>query len=305
MSFKNFIWLIFTILILSAVFITTDPTPLYTMNLFYFFLSAVLFFTSTVFWMLAWKYLMGEPLWISFKINTKSLAGIFAPIGLGGDILRTYFAKKENISGAKALSASFVVKFFKFLLMFFYLLIAIFMLAQRSVEFPDYILVFISALLLTIFGAIFILFLRTEPIIKLIHKITRKVSIWKVRDGLKEYFFKLSVMKSAYIFILLIISTFFELVAIYFALIAVGQHLLWIHIFILGAVIHSLALITITPQGVGFVEAGGYFILTFGYFSVPRPIIGGFLIIWNLVRLWIPSLIGCVVAFLDRKKILR
>lgn len=302
MSFKNLIWLIFTILILSAVFITTDPAPLYNMNLLYFFISAVLFFISTVFWMLAWKYLMGEPLWISFKINTKALAGIFAPIGLGGDILRTHFAKKQGISGAKALSASFVVKFFKFLLMFFYLLIAVFMLAQRSVEFPDYIVVFISALLLTIFGAIFILFLRTRFIIKFIHKITRKVSVWRVRDELKAYFFKLSAMKSAYIFILLIISTFFELASIYFALIAVGQYLLWIHIFILGAVIHSLALITITPQGVGFVEAGGYFILTFGYFSVPRPIIGSFLIIWNLVRLWVPSLIGGIVAFLDRRK---
>jgi uncharacterized membrane protein YbhN (UPF0104 family) len=66
------------------------------------------------------------------------------------------------------------------------------------------------------------------------------------------------------------------------------------HVFIFAAVASSLALLTLTPQGIGFVEAGGYFVLSLGYFSLSKPVIGSFLIAWSIIRIWIPSLIGAI-----------
>jgi uncharacterized membrane protein YbhN (UPF0104 family) len=80
--------------------------------------------------------------------------------------------------------------------------------------------------------------------------------------------------------------------AIMFAFRSIGQGLLLPHILIFSAVASSLANVTVTPQGIGFVEGGGYFVLSLGYFSLSRDVIGSFLIIWGLIRIWIPSLIG-------------
>lgn len=301
MSIKNIFWLFFAIFVLIILFITTDPTPLLNLNIFFFIISVILFLISIFFWTVAWHLFMKTKFKKLLKINIKSLAGFFAPLGLGGDILRAYFAKQERMSGTKAIGASFMVKFFKYILMFFYLLIAIIILAEKSIDFPEYEIVFISALLLTLLGAALILCLRMKLVIRFFQKIFKRFPFWRLYDNITKQFFKLSISKSILVFLILIVSTFFEVIAIQFAFYSINYQLPWLHLFMFGAIIHSLALVTITPSGMGFVEGGGFFVLSMGYYSVANPFIGSFLIVWNLVRLWIPALIGGIVAFLDKK----
>lgn len=296
MSVKNIFWVLVCILILFFIYQNTNAT-FSRLNLSYFLLSALMFLCSTVFWAFAWIFLMGKPVLKLLKINFKSLLGIFAPFGLGGDVLRTYFVRKEKIKPEKALSASFIVKFYKFLLMFVFLLIAIYLLVPRTVDFPQNMFAFISIIFFTLFGAFLILLFRIEKAANFLFKHFKKIFILRFRRELDKSFLKIKARQAVVLILLLLISTFFEIAAVFFGFLSVGQELLLTHIFIFSALAHSLALITVTPQGIGFVEAGGFFVLSLGYFSLSKQVIGSFLIVWNLVRIWIPSLIGLITTW--------
>jgi uncharacterized protein (TIRG00374 family) len=297
---KNIIWLFVTLAIFTLIFQTTDPKALYSLNWLYFLSANIVFLASTVLWALAWKVLMPTSYKDAILINTKSLAGFFAPFGFGADLLRAYFGKKKHISATQTLSASFTVKFFKFLIVFFWLLISIVMLGLRSNDVLTHLDLFITALLLTMLGAIIILLFRFKKFIRFLERFSDTNRFDKLYSHLEIHFSGLRYTKTFLIILALLVSTGLEIWSIDLAFQAINYQLPLLHLFILGAILSSLVLITFTPQGIGFVEAGGFFALSLGYFSVPIHIIGSFLIVWNLIRLWVPSIVAGMLAFLDR-----
>ncbi len=218
---------------------------------------------------------------------------VFAPLGLGGDVIRTYFARTEEIEPAKALSASFVIKFYKFIVLFVFILFSLYLFAvNSSTNFTHYSLVFISLLAMTIGGAVVILMMRIPSFARLLYKMLNRLFIFKFHEQLNRHFLAIKPKDALVIVFLLVVSTLLEIGAVFYAFSSIRQVILLPHLFIFGPIASSLALVTITPQGVGFVEAGGYLILSSGYFSLAKPVIGSFLIVWSLIRIWIPSLIG-------------
>jgi uncharacterized protein (TIRG00374 family) len=231
------------------------------------------------------------------KINTKAMLGIFAPLGLGGDVLRAYHAKKEDLSAEKALSSGFVVKFFKFLILILFLISAMYVLSVKSTDLAESFVFFGISLAFAAFGALAIALLRVKRVAAWLYKGLNRLFIMRFHRALNKQFFQLSPKKICVVVFLLIISTLFEIAAIIFSFLTVGQWMPLDRFFVFAAVASTLSLVTITPQGIGFVEGGGFFILQLGFFSLGLPVIGSFLIVWNLVRVWIPSLVGAIFTW--------
>lgn len=289
---RDLAWLLICLLMLIAIYQTTNASVIFSINLPLFLFSFALYFVSIIFWILSWRYLVKERFVPSLRLNMKALTGIFAPFGLGSDAIRTYFAKTESISPESALSASFVVKFYKFIIMLAFLLFGLYLLSVYSADFHTYYLVFVSIILVTVLGAFIVLLFRSRKFVNLLYTLLNKVFLFRFHEQLNRHFLSIRIKDSVTLLFLLLISTLFELAAVFFAFSAIGQAMLLTHLFIFAPVAASLALITITPQGIGFVEAGGYLVLASGYFSFSEPVIGGFLIAWSAIRIWIPSLIG-------------
>jgi len=292
MRVKDISWLLVCLVLLLFIYHTTGASRVFELSLPIFILSFLLYFLSIVFWILAWIYLIKERFLPSFKLNMKALLGTLAPFGLGGDAIRTYFARTEKIQPEKALSTSFIVKFYKFIVMLVFLVFAVYLLSINSADFPKYSLVFTSMIIMTVFGAIIVLLFRLSSFARLLHRLLNRIFIFKFHEQLRKDFLSMRPKDVLVIVFLLVISTLLEMGAIFFAFESIGQELLLPHVFIFSAVASSLALVTLTPQGIGFVEGGGYLVLSSGYFSLAQSVIGSFLIVWSIIRIWIPSLIG-------------
>jgi uncharacterized membrane protein YbhN (UPF0104 family) len=294
MRLKNIIWFILCLILTLLIYNTTNASSIFSLDPFLFLLSFILYFLSISFWIFAWIYLIKEKFLPSFRLNMKALLGVFAPFGLGGDAIRTYFAKTENISPEKALSSSFIIKFYKFIVMIVFLLLALYLLSARSPDFPKYSLVFISMIFVMICGMIIILSLRLSSFANLLYRLLNRIFVFRFHKQLRKQFLGIKPKDVLVLVFLLVISTFLEMGAIMFAMQSIGQALLLPHIFILSSIASSLALVAITPQGIGFVEAGGFLVLSSGYFALSTEVIGSFLIVWSVIRIWLPSVIGLI-----------
>jgi uncharacterized protein (TIRG00374 family) len=292
MKIKDILWLSICLILLLFIYQTTSASKIFELDPFLFAVSFLMYFLSIVFWILAWVYLIKERFVPSFRLNMKALLGIFAPFGLGGDAIRTYFARTEKIQPERALSTSFIVKFYKFIVMLIFLIFAIYLLSIKSVDFPKYSMVFASMAIMIFFGVVIVLMLRTHWFAALLYKLLNRIFIFKFHEQLKKHFLEIKPKDVLVVMVLLVISTLLEMGAILFAFLSIGQELLLPHVFIFASVASSLALVTLTPQGIGFVEGGGYLVLSSGYFSLAQPVIGSFLIVWSIIRIWIPSIIG-------------
>jgi len=295
MHLKRLFWPIASVLLLVLIYFNTQSVDFFQINFAFLFFSAFCFIMSTVFWAFEWAQIFGISLKEALLRNTKSLIGIFSPMNLGGDALRAHFSKRKT----KALASSFVVKFFKFILMGILLIIGLSVISFE-LEFPIYFWTFICMILFTFLGAFIVLSFASNKVITFVNKFFRKNFVPQFRKELIIYFTHLNFKQMLKLIFCLLISTFFEVMAVYFSFYSLNIEISLLHAFVLSCVVNSLALITFTPQGIGFVEAGGFFILKFSIFGMANAAIGSFLIIWNIIRIWIPSLLGLILFWCDR-----
>ncbi|MBI4214463.1 flippase-like domain-containing protein [archaeon] len=300
---KRVFWIGVSLLILAFVFHFTNATQLPRIDVIYFVASLVFFLLSTVFWGAAWGLLARMPLRRAIRLNTASLAGFFAPAGLGGDAIRTHLASKDGLA-SRALATSFIAKFFK-LTVVAILLAASMVLLNSYWRFDFYFTIYSLALLLTLLGAA--AFISPALLPGIFKRLSAKFMRGKGDNFILEFKRSLrqqSAARIAAVFLLLLFSGILEFVAVYAALVSAGALEDLTKAFVLSSLINSLTLITITPQGLGFVEGGSYLLLTSGYWAVAPKYAGSFLITWNLIRLWLPAMLGAVVAFFTegRKK---
>lgn len=286
------LWLAVSVIVLAALYALTGAS-LSVFDARYLLLSSALFLVSTALWSLGWSYVMRCDAWEGLKLNAKSLAGIFSPMGAGSDLMRTILAKRHpGMRADKALAASVVVKFFKSVIMFYLLLVGVLLLASRTYDFSQNILLFAGMAATALLGMLSIIMLRWHRTIAFANIFVRKVFLWRFHRQLNITFRALTWAQILALSLILSISTIFEIAAVWAAFMCIGHSLPWLHIFIFSSVAYSLMQVSLSPQGIGLVEAGGYLVLSLGYFSMPRPAIGSFLIAWSIIRLWIPSLIG-------------
>lgn len=294
---KNLAWLAFCAVLLAAISAYTGVQA-QNFKLDFLALSALFFLASTVFWGFAWSEMLGQSISHSIAANTKALVGFLTPFGLGADALRALHAR--GTTPAAALSASLVVKFFKLLLSAAVLAAAMSVLAQQGWDFNNAFLIFATALAFTLATAVLILCLKTPRAGRILSRLLNRVSVLRFRRAMTGHFLSLSAEKTVSILFFLGISTLLELAAVGCAFLSVGQEMPLNRVFVAGAAATSFALVSITPQGAGFVEAGMFFLLQLGFFSLKASVIGSFLVAWGLVRIFIPAVIGAAASLISR-----
>ncbi|MBS3059991.1 MAG: flippase-like domain-containing protein [DPANN group archaeon] len=290
---KNFAWLLLSFLILAAIYALTGPEiALHNLNFTSIAVAELALLSSIWAWGIAWGFILGLTPKQALKSNTRAMLGIFAPLGFGADAIRAMEGKRYGLRKRESISASFIVKLFKFLLMLLFLGFSILLLKTLSIEPGQQISLFIGAIVFTSLGILFIIAASMPDIARLIGKKFKKSTLLDFQQELYNQLKQMSLKKSIQLTLILLASSLLEITAVLFTFDAISRPVTSIHAFIYSAISHSLALITVTPQGLGFVETGSYLVLQSGFFSFPAKAIGLFIILWAIIRIWVPSLLG-------------
>ncbi|MBI1974069.1 flippase-like domain-containing protein [Candidatus Micrarchaeota archaeon] len=299
MNLKGAFWLAAGILLVGAILSFTDPSQLARVRLPFFAAAVLAFLLSTVLWGVAWGVLAGISPQRAVRINTASLAGVFAPAGLGGDALRAHLLPE---SAPRALAASFITKSLKLVFTSAFLAVAMLLLSTYR-QFSLYLPVYLAALAFTLFAAV--AFVSPAILPGPFSWLSRKLLSGRGENFVGEFrrlLHSRGVSRIGAALLLLLVSSLLEFAAVYLTLYSAGAVEEVVKAFVFSSFINSLALITITPQGIGFVEGGGYLMLTANYWAVSPKFVGIFLIAWNLVRFWIPTIVGSVFLFRQKSR---
>ena len=155
---KNFAWLLLNFLILAAIYALTGPEiALHNLNFTSIAVAELALLSSIWAWGIAWGFILGLTPKQALKSNTRAMLGIFAPLGFGADAIRAMEGKRYGLRKRESISASFIVKLFKFLLMLLFLGFSILLLKTLSIEPGQQISLFIGAIVFTSLGILFII----------------------------------------------------------------------------------------------------------------------------------------------------
>lgn len=264
-----------------------------------------------------------------FLVGFASLMGSITPIQSGSDALRSFFLKKHfGLSVSSSLQPSFIVKGLKFSMIFLFsallvvLFAAGFVLSRQWFSAMDYFaaLVYFAhylqakqhiLLLFFFLSGLFVVFCGSVLFLLPLQKgFSSKAAVFFSRLEKKHFLFsKLRVFFEKYPSFLqgttfkevLFVSglTFFSLLCEFFAMVfsflSVGAGLSLAALFVFFILFSILERTPFLPRGVGVAEVTGYYFLSFPFFSsagLPGERVGAMLLVYGIVRLIIPTLVG-------------
>ncbi|MBN1159657.1 MAG: flippase-like domain-containing protein [Candidatus Diapherotrites archaeon] len=289
-------------------------------NISYFLLAVLLYLASVFVWIFSWMYVMKlESPQVSNKgllgIGFGSVCGAITPLQIGSDAMRVLFAKKLfNIDSKKTLGACLFAKGLKFgVLAAFSILVLVWLLFTTKLS--------IFAIMSLVFGFLVIIlavlfFLGPaersvgNKLARFFHFLSRKIKklAW-LRDFFNDYslaFSKITSLDFFFVFVLTLISWFAEFFAIVLSFMSVGIELPLLSFFVLVIVIGILEKVPIVPRGIGLVEFAGYILLASPILvgtSIGISQIGAALVVFDIVRLFIPSAISFFYAIFFMEKL--
>jgi uncharacterized protein (TIRG00374 family) len=297
----------------------TDATDVINQtNPYFFTVSALFFIFSIVFWLISWAILIkkeGEfPYWKVIVIGFSCVYGALTPMQVGSEALRSIKLKEIfGINYSKSVSASMFVKGLKFFLIFLFASVIILIILLTVELLPIMFIGLISGFLVVgLATAIFLLPLsrRLGKIIsRIFHHIGKKFTNAKKLEEFfvdySNYLKKISFKTFVIVFILIILSFLFELLALQFAFNALSVNIELIPLLVLFIIISILERTPFLPRGIGLVEAAGFVFLSipaFANVSLDIPQVGAILIIFAVVRLVIPTIISFIALIPKIKK---
>lgn len=279
-------------------------------------LASIFFLFSIVIWLVSWIWLLKKKYTITFKqgiyAGFSSFFGSLTPIQLGADFLKALFLKKvQGIPVSDSLSASFIVKASKFLLlMIFSLLIILLLFFETTISLVFFIGLLSGFALISIFTLFFLapfnkkLALLLSRFLACFHK---NKFIKKIHSFYLKYSENLQAISFNEFFFLLLLgfaSWFFELLALLFTFIATRHALPLLSVFALFVLLALLERTPMLPRGLGLVESAGFVFLSMPYFAKKTfevAEIAAVLIVYDFVRLIIPTIFSIILAFLFLK----
>jgi len=294
-------------------FLTNAQESLKQANAFFLIIAAIFFLVSVFAWIISWGYLIKKHHKIAFSrllvIGYSSLYGSLSPVQIGTEALRSLRLKAEGIGFSDALSAGFIVKGIKFLILAL-LFLGVLLLFLASTQINEFFrLALLSGFIVVSFGAMLFLLPFHKPfgkkLVAFFESASKKISFFSHAErffqAYSNYASTVSAKDFCIIFFFTAISWLFEIFALQFSFIALNIGLSFLAImvlFILAAVLERTPLL---PRGLGLVEFVG-----FTYLSIPAftgtglsiSQIGGVLIIYDIARLVIPTIVSIAVALL-------
>ena len=305
---------------LAVMAIATDATEvIFQANLIFLAIAALFFIISIIFWIIPWVLLLKKdrkvPLTQSILMGFSCVYGALTPIQVGAEALRSIKAKELfGVSYSESISAAMVVKGMKFFLL---AILASIVLVAILLETELSLFLFLGLLsgffVIVLAAALFLL-----PLNK---KIGLGISIFFAKLGLiikpfgvlERYFCKYSnylenikMSKFFYILVLAGASFVFEFFALFFTFISLNVFIELFPLAVLFVIISILERTPVLPRGVGLVEAAGFIFLSLPEFSMvalTTAEVAAILVLFDVVRLLIPTIISLIVSTIPLKNV--
>jgi len=308
--------LIFVALAIMAI-ITDATTVILEANLILLATACLFFIISIVFWIIPWVLLLKRsrkvPFGASIIMGFSCVYGALTPIQVGAEALRSIKAKELfRVSYSESISAAMVVKGMKFFLL---AILASIVLVAILLETQLSIVLFLGLLS----GFVVIVLAAALFLLPLNKKIGFGISIFFARIGkiikplgvLEKYFYKYSnyleyIPKRKFLLVLILagLSFVFEFIALYFTFISLGVFIAIFPLAVLFVIISILERTPVLPRGVGLVEAAGFIFLSlpeFSMISLTTAQVAAILVLFDIVRLLVPTIISLIVSTIPLK----
>ncbi len=257
--------------------------------------SAIIYLLGMALWCIGWGgYLKMRPL-IGIKLGFASQIGGLTPLSLGADLLRGYYAEKAGIKFTGGVAASLAAKFHKILIALVFSAFGIGLILLLNSTIKGSLLLGLGMPGLMLIG----IYLLTKNYFSiLVSKVTlRKI---KAKDagefskGLKGFIRR--PPKAA--IIMLLLSLICEFASFYLCFYAVGMSLDPLSAYLIFVLLF-FASKALVPQGLGVTEIIGLVLLGN---AAPMPLIAASLLLWNIVRIWVPLVFSGIAVFVAGKK---
>ena len=131
---------ILIVAVLAAIFYLTEAEKaLFSLDWFYFALGVVVYLLSIIVWLFSWAYLIKKDASLSYwQVMVVGMAAVFGsltPVQFGSEALRSLKLKQYfGMPFAKSVSASFIVKGAKFLILALFASLILFSLMLSSLS---------------------------------------------------------------------------------------------------------------------------------------------------------------------------
>ena len=304
---------------LAVIASLTDALPVInSANPFFLALASLFFIISIVFWIIPWAYLLEKRALFALKesiiLGFSCVYGALTPIQVGAEALRSIKAKEFfGVSYAESVSAAMVVKGLKFFLL---AILAVIVLVTILVETKLSAIMFFGLIsgfaVIVLACALFLLPLNKKigiKISRIFRFIARYLKVFKVLDkyfeGYANYLEKVSLKKFVVIFVLTAISFSLEFIALQFCFYSLNLFIDFFALATLFVIISILERTPVLPRGVGLVEAAGFIFLSLPEYSLVALTvseIGAILILFDVVRLLVPTIVSLLVSAIPLKK---
>ncbi len=284
-----------------------------------FFALAVIFYLISLFlWIISWAYLVKKhvpvPFFSLLAIGWGSIYGAMTPIQLGADALRSIKLKDlHKMSYSSSVAPSFIVKGIKFSFIAIIAAIIFFLYLFNTKIDSALFLAFLSGFTIVLLGA----FLFLAPLKK-------RWGLWisgffysikfgerlfeKAGSFFEQYTMYLGQIDLKTFFVIIVLTFFsllFEFLALQFSFFAAGIDLPLQSFLILAVLFSVLERVPIFPRGIGLIELVGYYYLATnpvaGGLTATTSQVGAVLIVYDVVRLVIPTVISLCFAFFSGK----
>lgn len=290
-------------------------------DLIFFAVACFFFLFGVLLWVISWAFLVRKFTPISYKnlflIGFSSLYGALTPVQLGTDALRSISLKKHfKLSYSKSIAASMTAKGTKFLVIaIVFILVILMFLSNKQIDSVIFFSLVSGFIVILLASALFLLPLNRRISLKLSQFFKRIGKIIPLFEKMGKFFFdysrymkKFSLKAIIFVFVLGFLSWIFEFLALQFTFFAVlpqEKDLGLIPILVLFVLISVLERTPFLPRGIGVVEFIGFTYLNMVSRFVTKlqvSQIGAVLILYDVVRLIVPTILSLIIAFAFKVK---
>ncbi len=317
---KSIFSLVFFVAVISIVLWWTNAhLELLKIDWLLFFLSAFFFLISVFVWLISWAFLIRKKSSVSYSnlfiVGFSSLYGALTPVQLGAEALRSMKLKSFfKVPYDESISSSMIAKGTKFIILaIFFVFILIFFISKAELDSTTFFALLSGFFVITIAILFFVLPLNNKCgsiIISFLNFFSKDISLFA---SIEKFFTAYScnlknlTLKSFFLVLLIsLISYCFEFLAFQFSFFSVKISLDFVPLIVLFIIISVLERTPFLPRGIGLVEFAGLTFLSIPWFvneTLSLPEIGAVLIIFDFVRLVIPTVFSLLIAAVFRIEI--
>ncbi|MEK6958807.1 MAG: flippase-like domain-containing protein [archaeon] len=286
-------------------------------NIFFLAASSILFLVSIMFWIIPWALLIKKnskfSMLSAIVLGFSCVYGALTPVQVGAEALRAIKAKDIlKVSYSESISAAMVVKGIKFFLLGLLSSGVLLLILVETELSPIMLFGLLSGfVVIALASALFLLPMSKrmgDLISDIFSKIAKVIPIFKVLEkyfrNYSAYLKKISLGTLIAVFLMASASFALEFTALLFAFFALGVNIDIIPLTVLFVIISILERTPVLPRGLGLVEAAGFIFLSIPDFALvllTTSQIGAILVLFDVVRLVVPTLFSLAVSLIKLK----